>query len=409
MTKHQTPPSLAAFVNMYKTAVSILSHIIIGLICMNAIVALIFHIKDSLRGSEQHPIVAKLTIEKLARVYPNYSEPEINALLNETWSRDFRYRPFVLFGEGAATGSYVNVSEAGIRKGHDEIIWPPARDVVNIFVFGGSLVFGYGVSDSETIPTQLQNALEHIDVGAVRVYNFGTGHYYSSQERIQFEQLITSGITPDIALFVDGANEFHYFKDRPRFSTHFEKFMKGHAQRGKPAYTRIALFRMFTSVRRRVAPLQTTAIKDEVPPNAAAIAMAILDRYIANKKLIEAAAQTILAETFFVWQPVSTYNSGPHLFATKGFGRHGASRIGYSIAAKREKRGDFGANFLWLADLQIRETEPLYVDQSHYTAAFSKKIAAEIGAWLASNSKVLKREGPNLAHRSRGYIGSQRQ
>ncbi len=34
-----------------------------------------------------------------------------------------------------------------------------------------------------------------------------------------------------------------------------------------------------------------------------------------------------------------------------------------------------GANFLWCADIQDGMNDPLYVDQVHYTAAFSKTVA----------------------------------
>ena len=36
------------------------------------------------------------------------------------------------------------------------------------------------------------------------VYNFGCGRYYSTQERVLFEQLVSSGAVPDLAVFLDG-------------------------------------------------------------------------------------------------------------------------------------------------------------------------------------------------------------
>src|SRR5712692_8851921 len=43
---------------------------------------------------------------------------------------------------------------------------------------------------------------------AVRVYKFGAGYYFSTGERVQFEQLLLAGSVPDVAVFVDGLNDF---------------------------------------------------------------------------------------------------------------------------------------------------------------------------------------------------------
>src|SRR6185436_14410167 len=45
--------------------------------------------------------------------------------------------------------------------------------------------------------------------------------YYSSQERILFSNLLATGIVPDVAVFVDGLNEFYRSQDAPQFSRQF--------------------------------------------------------------------------------------------------------------------------------------------------------------------------------------------
>ena len=42
-----------------------------------------------------------------------------------------------------------------------------------------------------------------------------------------FENLLVSGHVPDIAIFIDGLNEFFYFQDKPFFTPFLEAFMNG--------------------------------------------------------------------------------------------------------------------------------------------------------------------------------------
>src|SRR6185436_5392660 len=55
-----------------------------------------------------------------------------------------------------------------------------------------------------------------------RVYNFGRGAYYSSQERALFEKLLVGGTVPDGAIFLDGLNDFMYYDDRPAMTVFLE-------------------------------------------------------------------------------------------------------------------------------------------------------------------------------------------
>ena len=66
--------------------------------------------------------------------------------------------------------------------GRNQGPWPPDDHDYNMFVFGGSTTFGYGVPDEQTIASHLQEVLSHQTAREVRVYNFGRGMYRSSQE-----------------------------------------------------------------------------------------------------------------------------------------------------------------------------------------------------------------------------------
>src|SRR6185369_12207002 len=120
----------------------------------------------------------------------------------------------------------VTVDPAGFRAGRDQRPWPPDPARFNVFVFGGSTTFGYGVADGDTIASQLQPLLARHGRD-VAVYNFGRGYYYSTQERILYEQLLAGGFVPALAVFIDGLNDFCYDHDDSAVSARLAAALEG--------------------------------------------------------------------------------------------------------------------------------------------------------------------------------------
>jgi hypothetical protein len=167
-------------------------------------------------------------------LYPHMKGEDIALLLFETWSRRYVFEDFTHVKEGPYAGRYVNVDPSGFRKSKDQGPWPPQKDKhFSIFFFGSSTSFGYGVQDSETVSSYLQELFPRTGLKRVPfVYNFGRGHYYSTPERILFEQLVAKGHVPDMAIFLDGLNEFFFYADDgTAVSARFERLLRGDVQR----------------------------------------------------------------------------------------------------------------------------------------------------------------------------------
>ena len=144
----------------------------------------------------------------LAAAYPDLDPAQRQALLDEVASHYFVYEDYVSFREHRCGGKYLNVREAGFREAKNQGPWPPDPHNLNVFAFGGSTMFGWGLPDWQTIPSFLQEELSLYSRKPVCLYNFGTSNYYSTQERICLEQLLSKGLKPDIAIFLDGLNDF---------------------------------------------------------------------------------------------------------------------------------------------------------------------------------------------------------
>jgi hypothetical protein len=379
-----------------------------GLVLLNAILFFVFPAKDEVA---QNPIWKKYDYAKIIPLYPNLSKNEIEDLIREMWSRPHEYAPFTEFKERPYRGRYVNVSDSGFRIIKNQGPWPPQSGSLNIFLFGGSTTFGFGVEDNQTIASHLQEALAAKLGRDVRLYNFGCANYFSTQERILYEQLLISGIVPDLAVFIDGLNEFYMHTGEPRYTERLRTLMNA----GQPIQkTSIGVFvgetalgraaqglrsRLIALVRKKETSRQLAATPEEKADTTRYIDPVELDqvlaRYRANKRLIEAVSKNFGVQPFFVWQPVPSYKYEQryHRVFQSADDRDlfSYAKYGYERMSKIIEKEPPGSNFFWCADIQQDAKEPLYVDAWHYSQSFSKHIAAAIADFLVEQHVVARR------------------
>jgi hypothetical protein len=118
-----------------------------------------------------------------------------------------------------------------------------------------------------------------------------------------------------------------------------------------------------------------------------ALLQGAVERWLANKRMIEVIAKGFGVRTIFVWQPAPTYKYDLHYhlfvqFLTEAQRNTRRCSYGYPLMENLWEQGKLGPDVLWLADIQQDKRENLYVDNVHYNAAFSKEIAAQIYSFL---------------------------
>jgi hypothetical protein len=131
--------------------------------------------------------------------------------------------PFLQFKEHPHAGKWVNIDKNGLRLSKNNGPWPPDSKNLNIFLFGGSTAFSWGVADDQTIASHLQVFLEGQSARAANVDNFGSSWYFSTQERIRFCNLLAEGVVPNVAIFIDGSNDFVQSSGEPEFTDELKK------------------------------------------------------------------------------------------------------------------------------------------------------------------------------------------
>lgn len=377
----------------YRTTAMVLLNTLALFIVLNLCIGVYFAAKDNL-SRETNPVLKSYGSSHVESLYPGMSRDEVKRLLDESWSRPCVYEPFTQFRERARSGTYVNVDENGFRRMKDQGVWPPDKEKsFVVFVFGGSTTFGYGLPDNDTIPAHLQELLSQYAPGSnVRVYNFGRGFYYSTQERILFEKLLTYGFVPDAAVFIDGMNESYGASDEPEYTGVFREVMDG----GIGGSIRLILKglpmqRLASSIRNKLA-LRADKVKGGMYYNGEPMSGAdeelvrrVIGRYTANRKAIRQTAASRGVKALFVWQPVPTYKYDLkyHPLWNESY-KDPFLKSGYAEMAKSLQAGTPEDDLLWCADMQEDMKEPLYIDKLHYSSKMSKKVAQYIADYMVA-------------------------
>jgi hypothetical protein len=377
---------LKIFLRVYKAIALTVFNSVVALVVLDLLAAVVLDCSRRIRGhSPVNPVVDKYGWERLEDAYPGLSRPELNELLNETWSRSMIFEPFVQFRERPFDGTYIHVDGIGLRRVRNQCPWPPSAANLNVFVFGGSTAFGFGVADFETIPSLLQEQLRTRFGERVAVYNFSTGGYYSSQEDVRFERLLAKGFVPQVAVFVDGLNEFTHEKDEPGWSEDLAEvmkdgsFVKSISMRAKQT----ALGDLLHSLRRKMVG-EAPVIPARRQPAESRIMESICERYLRNQRLIQAAGDEFKVKCEFIWQPIPTYGYDLRFFGFDPNWTGADHKTGYEIMAKILREQGRPRNFLWLADMQADAKEALYVDQVHYNPRMNGLIASRIAEALTA-------------------------
>lgn len=312
---------------------------------------------------------------KLKEAYRGFPETELRQLVDETLALSYAYEPFTQFRDRPQRGRFVNVDENGFRHSSAQAPWPPSPESFNVFFFGGSTTFGWALLDASTIPSYFQQLVPRIGGRRTAVYNFARTAYFSTQERILFEQLLLEGQKPDAAVFVDGLNDLHRLDGRPFNASRFATLLEG----GEPVIGEWPMVRLARALRNRL-PFARPPRNDQEIRDTSEAFQAALARFLGNKKLIESASAISGVVPIFVWQPVSCYKYDNRRYRFRvspawrlwSFDAYGPL---YGQVEEGSRAGAFGRDFLWCGDVQEGLDEALYLDMLHYTPRLSQLVA----------------------------------
>lgn len=281
----------------------------------------------------------------------------------------------------AHEGEFINIDRRGLRRTDNP---SPDPTLPEIFLFGGSTLWGEGSRDGYTIPSQLAAQLYEYGSPAV-VTNFGQIAYVSTQDAILFQRQLALGDVPDVAIFYGGFNDIAAvtISDGAAGLPHNEvnrlrDLIAGNVLRsGRPVLRE-------PSAALGDADFSLVALPNATPEQIAAL-------YLANARLIRASAEAFGVRVIFVWQPALIFKQSlstqEQLFADQnrqalpGFDdlyRATDAALRAQIAAEGL------TDVVILSDLFADETGYIFYDRVHVIEDANTRIAAAVMAAMVA-------------------------
>ena len=287
------------------------------------------------------------------------------------------YTPFVVWRtDPLLNNDSITVSEAGYRN---TIGNPLDTDAAVVMIFGGSTIWGSGVSDSNTIPSHLQQILNESASEAVLVLNKGQCGYSSTQEVIELMLQLRDGNIPDLVVYCDGFNDIWGAYEQGRAGSHHgvkELTARLDATAVPPVVKTLAVnllrqtnsWLLVTSLIDKFAEEEPTPALETyrtmgVCPDS--LARDLVDVYLGNIRLVEALAAEYDFKAIFVLQPSLWFCNKQTTEYEQGV------LTGISGSFPAGKDPDFKELFEASYDLLSEETE-LLGDFVSYTGIFDQ-------------------------------------
>jgi len=146
------------------------------------------------------PIVSIFPPDKpLYEKHQNWTEETLRFKQEQENFRDYQYHSFIGWRSQEKVGTIINVDDHGNRVTVNESSLTPT---MTYDFYGGSTIWGFGVSDSHTIPSQYSAQGK-----GIVARNFGEQAYNVRQNLNYFINNVVKEVTGDVVIFYDGVND----------------------------------------------------------------------------------------------------------------------------------------------------------------------------------------------------------
>ena len=306
------------------------------------------------------------------------------------------YEPFRIWGVAPWHSKYINTDDT--RNGtwrrtiNPQDCTENAR--IDIWMFGGSTLFGTGVPDWATIPSFLSQDLNSMGVGCVVVTNFGTEGYVTNQELILLIEQLKVGRRPRMGIFYDGVNDSYAGAVSPGIPSAHVSFLNIKARVEGSLVGRVDFLRKshaFQLAMMAINSVHRTNVVKGAEQNDAK-AKATLDNYEANLQIARKLGDAYGFRVLFFWQPALVYGRK----ALSPFERkiaanetnEDAFRTMATVYQEAERRAAQDSNFLFLGSDFDTCTDPVYIDKwMHLTPMGNEIVARSLAVYIEESLK----------------------
>ncbi len=325
-----------------------------------------------------------------------------------------QYQPYILWRRAPFNGSAISIDADGIRR---TLHTHCDAGTFTVWMFGDSVMWGWGSPDSETIPSLV--AADYEKAGRpVCIINYGEKGWASTQELIALiEQLKHTDRKPDVVLFYDGGTEAFTAWENRQVDVHsnyleFKNYFEGLAAEKKPGFSFLRqsnTYRRLETVAARVAA--RLGRKDEAnisftESDAEALAPGVMRNYQQNMDIIGLLAKQYGFRPIFVWYPNMAVGH-KQLTEDEEVVRQGLEKKfpGMELiyrAAYERCRSVSRPDLYYLGDLLDDVQSTLYMGIAHLTAAGNQLAADRLFQILENPPKAGPQGSSALLSKTRG-------
>jgi hypothetical protein len=216
------------------------------------------------------------------------------------------YHQYVLWRRAPYNGDVISINSEGFRN----TVHTQCDDkTFTIWMFGDSVMWGDGASDSETIPSLVAGDYEKSGK-AVCIVNYGEKGWSNTQEMVALiEQLKHTTRKPNIVLFYDGGTEAFAAYQNGRADVHsnfglFQDFLENWGARQQASFDYLRetnTYKLLETIsiklpfHRKQAPLPQIDVE--------ALSSAVIANYVSNMDVIALLAKQYGFRAVFAWYP----------------------------------------------------------------------------------------------------------
>jgi lysophospholipase L1-like esterase len=325
--------------------------------------------------------------------YKSYSwAPEFWKEEKSRWqSQHGGYEPFRIWGVAPWHSKYINTDDT--QNGSWRRTINPAgcsnHARIDVWMFGGSTLFGTGVPDWATIPSFLSEQLNSAGLGCVVVTNFGTEGYVTNQELILLIQQLKAGGKPRMVVFYDGVNDSYAGAVSPGVPTAHVSFASIKARVEGSFVGRVDFLRdshAFQLAMMAINYLHRNRVVMGAEPDDAK-AQATLDNYEANLQIARTLGAVYDFQVLSFWQPALVYGrktlSEFEMKIAANANNQSAFRRMASVYQQAERRAAIDRSFLFLGGDFDRCSDTLYIDRwMHLTPTGNEIVARSLVGYI---------------------------
>ena len=298
------------------------------------------------------------------------------------------YEPFRIWGVAPWHGKYINTDE--IAGGYWRRTINPANDkcggktATEVWMFGGSTLYGTGVPDWATVPSFLSRDLNSAGAGCFMVTNFGTEGYVTNQEVLLLMEQLKAGRHPGLVIFYDGVNDSYAGAVSPGVPTEHMSFANIKARMEGTFAGRLDFLRNSSAFQLAMATVHALHWSHGSKPSMAeskSKAAATLDNYEANLRIARTLGQAYGFHVMSFWQPAIMYGHRPLAVFEVKIANADADQRSFQILtavyAEAERRANKNHDFVFLGSLFDSVKEPVYIDKWMHLSPIGNEIVAQ--------------------------------